>query len=67
MKKTFRILAGLTALALVGMIIYRKRSRDIGDMLKNVSDEGYETAHDVLYPTREQRRNDLRYGPVIPR
>ena len=67
MKKTFRILAGITALAVVGMIIYRKRSRNTGNMLKNVSDEGYETAHDVLYPTKTKRGSGLRYGPILPR
>lgn len=67
MKKTLRILAGITALTIVGMIIYRKRSRNTGDMLRNVSDEGYETAHDVLYPTKDKRGRGLRYGPVIPR
>lgn len=66
MKKTLRILAGITALAVVGMIIYRKRSRNTIDMLRNVSDEGYETAHDVLYPTKDKRARDLRYGPVLP-
>ncbi len=66
MKKTIRILAGITALAVVGMIIYRKRSRNTGNMLKNVSDEGYETAHDVLYPTKAKRGRDLRYGPILP-
>ncbi len=66
MKKTIKILAGITAVAIVGMVIYRKRSRNTGNMLKQVSDEGYETAHDVLFPTKSKRGRDLRYGPVLP-
>jgi hypothetical protein len=67
MKRTFRILAGITAVAIVGMVIYRKRNRNTGHMLKKVSDEGYETAHDVLFPKGSGRAKDVRYGPVIPR
>jgi hypothetical protein len=66
MKQTFRILAGLTAVAIVATVIYRRQSRKNGHMLKQVSDEGYETAHDVLFPKGQGRAKDLRYGPVIP-
>jgi hypothetical protein len=66
MKKTFRILVGITAVAMVGMVIYRRRSRNTVHMLRKVSDEGYETAHDVLFPKGSGRGKDLRYGPVIP-
>lgn len=67
MKKVTTIVLGLTAFALVGMVIYRKRSRNTGFMLSKVSDEGYETAHDVLFPKKSSRGKNLRYGPVLPR
>lgn len=67
MKKTLRILIGLTAVAVVGMVIYRKRNRNTGVMLDRVADEGYETAHDVMYPSHSKRGKNLRFGPVLPR
>lgn len=67
MKKTFGLLVGITAIAIVGLVVYRRRSRDMGHMLRRVSDEGYETAPDVLFPNGSRRGRDLRYGPVIPR
>ena len=66
MKKTFRILAGITAVAIVATVIYRRKKRNTVHILKQVSDEGYETAHDVLFPKRSGSGKDLRYGPVIP-
>ena len=66
MKKTFLIFLGITSVAVAGIIIYRKRSRNTGHMLSKVSDEGYETAHDVLFPRKSKRGKNLRYGPVLP-
>ncbi len=67
MKKTLRILVGLTAVAVVGIVIYRKRSKNTVEMLERVADEGYETAHDVMYPRHSKRGKNLQYGPVLPR
>ncbi|MEO8770559.1 MAG: hypothetical protein ABI402_10755 [Ferruginibacter sp.] len=67
MKKTFRILAGVTAVAIVATVIYRRKNRNTGHMSRQVSDEGYETAHDVLFPKESGKGKYLRYGPVIPR
>jgi hypothetical protein len=52
--------------AITGLVIYRIRSRNTGEMLSKVSEEGYETAHDVLFPTKSKRGKNLQYGPVIP-
>ncbi len=65
-KTTIRILIGVAAIAITGFVIYRIRSRNTGEMLSKVSDEGYETAHDVLFPTKSKRGKNLQYGPVIP-
>lgn len=65
MKKSTKILLGVAALAAVGatafIISQQKRRR----RLKHVADEGYETAHDVLYP-RKSVSPRLKYGPVLP-
>lgn len=66
MKKNLGILIGLTAVAIAGILIYRKRNRDTGDERIKVSDEGYETAHDVLFPSKSKTGRDLKYGPIIP-
>jgi hypothetical protein len=66
MKKMLGILIGITAVAVVGMIIYRRQNEDTGTMLKQVSDEGYETAHDVLFPKKSKKGRGLRYGPILP-
>lgn len=66
MKKTLGILAGITAVAIVATVIYRRKNRNTVYILRQVSDEGYETAHDVLFPKQTGRGKDLRYGPVIP-
>jgi len=41
----------------------RKRNKR---MLHVVSNEGYETAGDILFPKREGPDKGLHYGPVLP-
>ena len=59
-------MAGLTMVSILSVYIFRKRSKNTGYMLRRVSDEGYETAHDVLFPHKSKRGKNLRYGPVLP-
>jgi hypothetical protein len=66
MKKTLAILLGATAIAAIAVVVYRKRNRNTGHMLKQVAEEGYETAHDVLFPQKLKGGKNLRYGPVLP-
>ena len=67
MKKTVGLVfVGIAAIVVAGVIIYRKRSRNTTYMLSQVSEEGYETAHDVLFPRKSKRGRNLRYGPVFP-
>jgi len=35
-------------------------------MRERVSNEGYETAHDILYPRHDIFYRKLQYGPVLP-
>ena len=65
MKRTLKILAVLTALTGVGLLVVRKSTRR--RQLKRVADNGYETAHDVLYPGKHVKQHKkLHYGPVLP-
>ena len=54
-----RIIAGLSLLALAGIIVYvRRRHRaNVVDELKaeQVAEHGYETAHDILFPKKNKR------------
>ena len=63
-QKMALVLAVITA---AGVIVYiRNRRADTKLMLNKISDEGYETANDVLFPGKNIQAKHLRYGPVIP-
>ena len=67
MKKTNKFILGVAAAAAIGVIIYSLRSRRQTAMRHaRIADEGYETAHDVLFPNQKSRGRKLRYGPVLP-
>jgi len=61
-----RIIAGISLLALAGVILYlRRRHRaNIVDELQaeQVSEHGYETAHDILFPKKNRRIKRHRYN-----
>ncbi len=67
-KKKKALLLGLAAVAVAGIVVYaytktRKKNRH---MASQASDEGYETAHDVLFPENGKKDRKLKFGPVIP-
>ena len=66
MKTSTKITLGMAALALTGTLIYVTRSYNTRKRLLHISNEGYETAHDILYPTQYNRGRKLQYGPVLP-
>lgn len=66
MKTQNKILFGLAAAAVVGLVVYAIRRKNTKRMLKDIAEEGYETAHDVLFPNKRKRDPRLQYGPVIP-
>lgn len=66
MKTSTKVLLGLTAVAASGTLIYITRSCNTRRRLTHISNEGYETAHDILYPTKYNRAKKLHYGPVLP-
>jgi len=57
-----QIIAGISLLTIAGVIIYlnRRRRKDIMNKLKaeQVSEHGYETAHDVLFPKKKRRKKN---------
>jgi len=67
MKKTNKFLVGVAAAAAIGFIVYAmKRRRESAFRHARVADEGYETAHDVLFPNKKGRSRKLHFGPVLP-
>ena len=64
MKKAFKVISGVVVLAGIGILIIRRINTRRN--LDQVADNGYETAHDVLFPKRNIRSRKLRYGPIHP-
>lgn len=65
MKKTSKLLIGVGIAAVTtGLIIYAMRRYRSSQRRTRVANEGYETAHDILYP--QKRRKKVHYGPVLP-
>ena len=66
MKKTSPVILSLAALGAAVIVVYIAKRVVANRMLVKVSDEGYETAHDILYPNKNNSGNSLKYGPVLP-
>jgi hypothetical protein len=56
----------LAVVAVAGVAIYIAKKIERKNMLDQIADEGYETAHDILFPDESFKSNKLQYGPVIP-
>lgn len=52
--------------AVAGLLAYAFKRYRSHRMLKQVSAEGYETAHEVLFPHTRPIGNKTHYGPVLP-
>lgn len=66
MKNTSKIIVALTVAGVAAVAITLVRRMDTKRILAKISDEGYETAHDVLYPGKGSTGGHLRYGPILP-
>jgi hypothetical protein len=62
-KNTTKILIGIGIAAATGFIIYAVRRQQSSKRHARVADEGYETAHDILYPQKKYKRKKVQYGP----
>ena len=67
MKKSNRFLLAIGLAAATGLVIYMVRRHQSNQRIAKVADEGYETAHDILYPDKRNRRRKVHYGPVLPK
>jgi hypothetical protein len=60
-----KIIAGISLLTITGVIIYlwrRQRIHAVNQLkAEQVAEEGYETAHDVLFPNQRRRIKRYRY------
>lgn len=66
MKTTEKIFLALAAGAAVGLVYYILKKSEERRILNKISAEGYETAHDILYPNSTPGGKKLHYGPVLP-
>lgn len=66
MKTSTKITLGIAAVAATCALIYATRSYNTRKRLLHIANEGYETAHDILYPRQYNRGRKLQYGPVLP-
>ena len=67
MKKCTFGLIGLVLLGVAATTVASKvRDKKSQRRLSQAADEGYEIAHDIIYPSnhRAKKRKNLRYGPV---
>jgi hypothetical protein len=66
MKNNTKITLALAVIGtavIVSCAVQRMKTRR---MVAKISDEGYETAHDILYPDRSLTGKKLHFGPVLP-
>lgn len=66
MKKTNRVILAIGLAAVAGLVIYTIRRHQSNQRFAKIADEGYETAHDILYPHKNKSRRKVHYGPVLP-
>lgn len=68
MKKSTSLLLGLSLIT-VGLVVWgllKEMGNEEYDAAR-IADEGYETAHDILYPYQSYEADKgLHFGPVIP-
>jgi hypothetical protein len=68
MKATTKLIAGISVIAITGLIVYGRRrykANQINCMKeytsRQVAEHGYETAHDVLFPQTNKRTGKHKY------
>ena len=67
MKKSTTILLATTAVSLgIALYLLSKKNKCAPMDTSKIADEGYETAHDILYSNKRNKPKDVHYGPVLP-
>lgn len=73
MKSLFRLTGfvaiGLAAATVTGVMLELGKRNRLMKRLLEVSNEGYETAPDIIFPDRKhaEPHKNLKYGPYIPK
>jgi hypothetical protein len=66
MKNSSKVMLLAAVSGAAFMIYLIRRGNTKKRMLSNISNEGYETASDILFPGKDVS-SKLHYGPVLPR
>jgi hypothetical protein len=66
MKTGVKITFALAAIGAAAIMLCATRRVNTRRMMAKVSNEGYETAQDILFPGKAITGGKLQYGPVIP-
>lgn len=53
--KTYKVALGVVSTIAIGVMVYHIRKNRVGRRLIHISDAGYETAYDILYPLKSKR------------
>lgn len=53
--KTYKITLSIASTIAIGLLVYKLRKTSFEKKLVNISDAGYETAFDILYPQKPSR------------
>jgi hypothetical protein len=64
MKTKSIIVLAVSVVAAGTLILLLRKKIKVDNMLDDVADEGYETAHDILYPQSTYRRRGGSYLPA---
>ena len=66
MKILQQIAMGIAVATAAVLIVKLVQQSNTKRMLTQVANEGYETAHDILFPGKKMNNRKLWYGPVLP-
>ena len=62
-KATAKLIVGMSlAVVATGLIIYARRRFKTNRINRQVADQGYETAYDILFPEKRKKAGRYKYG-----
>jgi hypothetical protein len=62
MKNSTKIILTIAAAAATGCVIYAVSRHKTNRKSVKVAEEGYETAHDILFPRKPKKRKKMQFG-----
>jgi hypothetical protein len=63
MKTRDKIIAGIGIASIVGLVIYLVRRHKASKLVREqIAEEGYETAHDILFPLKNKGRRKYQHS-----